>query len=68
MVFAARSWTHGRERATSGNKGMIISVSAFGTGTILPFYLILRAHSEKSWQKRPVPGKVGKLTVLHICV
>jgi hypothetical protein len=47
---------------------MIISVSAFGTGTILPFYLILRAHREKSWQKRPVPGKVRKLAVLHMCI
>jgi hypothetical protein len=56
--------THRRERATSGNKGMLVSVWAFGTGTILPFYLVVRVHNEKSRQKRPVPSKVGKLQCL----
>jgi hypothetical protein len=45
---------------------MIISVWAFGTGTILSFYLVLKAHNEKSRQKRPVPSKVGKLAVLDM--
>ena len=39
--------THRRERATGGNKGMAVSVCSFGTGTIAPFCLILRAHSHK---------------------